>query len=282
MRAPVYLWLAIVATIVAPSQADTAPKSPAPHTILAAESRWETPVYVLHGARSGPTVLVLAGVHGDERAPPHAARRLLATRLVRGRLFVIPEVNRPALAAGKRFSPRTRYMDLNRNFPRRPGMSPRGFMAPIVWQTIQDIDPDWLLDLHEGFDFNRRNKKSMGSSVVHVPGTAVSKRALSAARVVQGAVNASIAKTTRHFTLISPGPAGSVARSAQEVLGVPSLVFETTRISQPLRLRAQQHELMVRAFLREHAMLEDKRPPSPPPSGRSGGVDDRAQGVQAR
>ncbi len=257
MRSWPYLALVVVATLVGSAAAGPSPKAAAPHAILAAKTRWETPVFVVRSARPGPTVLVIAGVHGDERAPPRAAQRLLATQLERGRLFVVPEVNRPAWAVGKRYSPRTRYVDLNRNFPKKPGDAPRGFMAPILWRTIQDISPDWILDLHEGFDFNRQNKKSMGSSVVHVPGTAASAQALSAARAVQGAVNAAISKRSRHFTLISPGPAGSIARSAQEVLGIPSLVFETTRIAQPLSLRVDQHELMVRAFLKEKAMLAE-------------------------
>ncbi|HMR06172.1 MAG TPA: succinylglutamate desuccinylase/aspartoacylase family protein [Polyangiaceae bacterium] len=228
--------------------------------MLGGETRWETPVYLLQSRQAGPTVLVLAGVHGDERAPPVAAWKLLELELTRGRLYIVPEVNRPALASGTRFSPRARFSDLNRNFPRKPGEPPRGFLAPVLWRAIQDIRPDWILDLHEGFDFNRRNKKSMGSSIVHVPGTSVSERALSAARTVQAAVNATIVSPSRHFTLIAPGPAGSVARSAQEVLGIPSLVFETTRIAQPIALRARQQELMVQAFLRQQSMLAESQP----------------------
>ena len=31
---------------------------------------------------------------------------------------------------------------------------------------VQETEPDWLLDLHEGYDFTRRNPDSVGSSAV--------------------------------------------------------------------------------------------------------------------
>src|SRR5436309_3474125 len=61
---------------------------------------------IVNGA--GPTVLVLAGNHGDEYAGQVAVLRLmreLRPEQVRGRLILIPALNLPAARAATRLSP---------------------------------------------------------------------------------------------------------------------------------------------------------------------------------
>ncbi|MFI0609080.1 MAG: succinylglutamate desuccinylase/aspartoacylase family protein [Anaerolineae bacterium] len=87
------------------------PMVPTPERVLG-EWRDEAPA----ASDPGPTLIVIAGVHGNEPAGVHAARRVLAelarTRpAFRGR-FVAISGNRRALASGKRFIDR----DLNRHW----------------------------------------------------------------------------------------------------------------------------------------------------------------------
>lgn len=69
---------------------------------------------------SGPCVLVLAGLHGDEpegvRLAEELMRRLaaLGDEALRGRVVVVPRVNPDGLAAGTRKN--ARGVDVNRNF----------------------------------------------------------------------------------------------------------------------------------------------------------------------
>ena len=110
--------------------------------------------------------------------------------------------------------------------------------------------------MHEGFDINRRNPKSVGSSVTYVWHPRVGACAARLARQALTQINKTVAKSKR-FTLLTPGPAGSFARSATQALGIPSLVLETTRIGQPLALRVAQQRLLVTAILRELGVLGD-------------------------
>ena len=106
-----------------------------PRGVLAAGTRFATTYYDARGRGSGPTVLIVAGIHGDERAPPIAAKALLHLKPTRGRLVIVPKANREAHRVGKRFTPGVRYKDLNRNFPvpaRPPRTRPLGHTAVAI------------------------------------------------------------------------------------------------------------------------------------------------------
>ncbi|MSP87920.1 MAG: hypothetical protein EXQ92_03770 [Alphaproteobacteria bacterium] len=56
----------------------------------------------------GPTVLLIAGAHGDEYEGPVALMKLardLKPEAIRGRVIIVPALNLPALLAGRRHSP---------------------------------------------------------------------------------------------------------------------------------------------------------------------------------
>jgi len=75
------------------------------------------PVHVMDAPDDGPTALIQGGIHGDEVAGVHALEELLehGLRPARGRLIVIPTMNRPAYRARQRAAPGG--LDLNRCFP---------------------------------------------------------------------------------------------------------------------------------------------------------------------
>jgi len=214
---------------------------------LAAGTRFETTYTLVDSGAPGPLVMIVAGIHGNELAPPEAARRLVSEPLEKGRLFVLPDASRPAIAARARYAPNSRYPNLNRNFPtlRRP--TPRGVMAPALWAETQSRAPDWVVDLHEGWGY-RASSKSMGSSVVAAIHPRVEARLLPMAERVLQAVNTTVDKPGKTFQLIRPGPKGSFARAVVEQLTIPALVFETTW-TQPMELRLTQQRLMVRTLL---------------------------------
>jgi predicted deacylase len=214
---------------------------PAEQRMLAEGTRFETPIYELRAERDGPTVMIVAGIHGNEPAPPRAACHLLALRLRRGRVVIVPEVNRPALAARTRFTPGETHGDLNRNFPtlRRP--TARGALATALWDETVRVAPDWVLDLHEGWGYSAAGK-SMGSSIVHTG----NERSMADRLLAR--VNAGIDEPGKRFTLLEPGPAGSYARASRQELMIPSLVFETTWV-EPMDVRVAQQLLLVGAAL---------------------------------
>jgi predicted deacylase len=217
-----------------------------------ADGRFRTPWFARDAAASGPTVVVVAGLHGNETAPPRAARALLDLELASGRLVVLPEANAPALAARSRYVPGERFADVNRNFPTGARRDPRGALARAVWALILGQRPALVLDLHEGWGFSKTSA-SMGSSVVVAPEP--SGRAEDLAARALDAVNATVAVEAKRFTRIGPGPAGSLARALAE-RSVQALVFETTW-TEPMEVRVAQQLRMVRAVLAALGSIRD-------------------------
>lgn len=101
------------------------------------------------GDGNGPSLLIIAGVHGDEYEPMFALRRLL-TRLeqlsVRGRITVIPIVNEAAFLRGQRTAEDER--DLARTMPGRPDGTITERVAAELTPLIEAAD--FLIDVHTG------------------------------------------------------------------------------------------------------------------------------------
>lgn len=183
----------------------SAAREPLRRTVtIGARQTWATPAYVQDSGAPGPTVVIVAGVHGNEPASTYAADQIRHWRIRRGRLAVVPRANVDALDAFKRRTPGVEKSlgDLNRNFPRAGrNEQPRGRRARALWSFVRSMEPDWVVDLHEGSDFHRVNKKSVGSSVI----SGKSVEAQTAATFLLDAVNATISKTTQRFVRLGVG-----------------------------------------------------------------------------
>ena len=104
------------------------------------------------GGGDGPTVVLLAGVHGDEVAGVDYARRVfqaVAPKLTAGKFRVVPVANPIAYAHRLRaVDEDTGTYDLNRSFTLEP-KSTAGRLAAILASEILD-SCDVLIDLHHG------------------------------------------------------------------------------------------------------------------------------------
>ncbi len=225
-------------------------------THIAPGTEWETPVYFTDSGVEGPTVLITGGIHGNEPAGAGAADQIRHWPLKKGRLIVIPHVNRKALTENVRRIPKfgPEISDLNRNFPRtgEPDEA-RTDLAKAVWAFTKSQKPDWVIDLHEGFAINRQNSKSVGSSILCHPDDTtkpIFEHALAA-------VNASIDDPQKLFLLKSDSMTanGSLVRASMERLGAVGTILETTYADQPMAVRIRQHRLMVHRILRDLGMI---------------------------
>jgi predicted deacylase len=109
------------------------------------------PVAVLNGGRPGKTVLLTAGVHGDEYEGQIALLELvrdLDPDTLSGRVIVVPAANLPAARAGRRTSP-IDGGNLARAFP---GDGAGGLTSQIAEGIARLLLPhaDMVLDLHGG------------------------------------------------------------------------------------------------------------------------------------
>jgi uncharacterized protein len=115
------------------------------HTVI------EIPVFVFNGKKPGPTILFLAGMHGDEINGIEIVRQLIKRddvhNLKKGCVVAIPVINIISFLAGSRDLPDGR--DLNRCFP---GNTTGSLGSRIARDLIETIIPqiDFGIDFHTG------------------------------------------------------------------------------------------------------------------------------------
>jgi uncharacterized protein len=99
----------------------------------------------------GPTALLVAGNHGDEYEGQVALTNLircLTPADIRGRAIILPALNLPAVAAGRRVSPLDEG-NLNRSFPGCAHGTPTEMIAHYVANVLIPM-ADIVVDLHSG------------------------------------------------------------------------------------------------------------------------------------
>lgn len=109
------------------------------------------PVNVIRGVAAGPTLLVVAAVHGDEYEGVQTAIELfrnLNPDQIRGTVVIVPVANTFAYEGGSRTTPQD-GCNLARTFP---GDSQGTLTERLAWHLHHDFiaRSDFLLDLHSG------------------------------------------------------------------------------------------------------------------------------------
>lgn len=218
-------------------------------------TEWSTAWHAIDSGQPGPKVLIVGGVHGNEPAGAAAADQIRYWSIHRGKLVVLPRANPAGLIANTRYLPGEpeELRDLNRNFAKTDeSAEPRGEVAEALWDFIKSERPDWLVDLHEGFDFTQLNGKSVGSSIIRYS----SPQTEAVVPLMLDALNRQIDDPEKDFIKRGPPVNGSLARAAAERLGAQTMILETTS-KQPLSLRVRQHRLLVDCLLAHLGMSQD-------------------------
>ncbi len=110
----------------------------------------EVPVLIERSKKLGPTVLLTAGIHGDEVNGVEIIRQIIAKGInkpKRGTIICIPIINVFGFVYLSRDFPDGR--DLNRVFP---GSKNGSLASRVAYKLIQEIVPDvdYILDFHTG------------------------------------------------------------------------------------------------------------------------------------
>lgn len=136
-------------------------------------TKHETPYYVFDSGKSGNTVMVVGGVHGNEPSGHEAAkllyedylhdRRILQT----GKLVIIPTANVTGLKENKR---KLEGVDLNRQYPGVKDGNPAQQVAYQIDQLMRAHNVQMVIDLHSGF--RNASGKGMGNTVRGTAGKA--------------------------------------------------------------------------------------------------------------
>lgn len=133
----------------------------------------EVIVYTIHGENPGPTLLVFAGIHGDERTCSLVAAKYSHVKLKTGNLIIVPRLNKIALQKNKRYG---LGGDMNRLFD-QPGNSKNHDMKVVNLAKTLIKKADYVVNVHRGYGFysstwvdSRRNPSRWGqSNVIDAP-----------------------------------------------------------------------------------------------------------------
>lgn len=222
-----------------------APKAGVHHR-LAVGTDAETPVYLVDSGKEGPTVYLAAGTHGDEIAGWYLAEHLPALHLKSGRLFILPQVNRPGCEAKRRTI--IGSLDVNRAYPGRPDGDLAQKVAHQVYQDIEAIRPVLVLDLHEAAYYSTK-REFLGNMLIF---TALD----GAEELFMQLLLASEQKKLGSFPFgfVSPGVQGSLNQTVAEGLGIPVLTVETFR-GFPLSSRIADQATIIYFCLKQMDMM---------------------------
>ncbi|GHY81780.1 hypothetical protein VCSRO75_0195 [Vibrio cholerae] len=117
---------------------------------LYTDSPLSIPIEVLHGASTGPVLMINAAIHGDELNGVEIIRQLLNTldeKKLKGTVIAVPIVNVFGFIHKSRYLPDRR--DLNRCFPGSEKGSLASRMAYTFFSKVAERC-DYILDLHTG------------------------------------------------------------------------------------------------------------------------------------
>lgn len=107
------------------------------------------PVYTFEAEAKGPTLLIMAGVHGDEYEPILAAKELqdiFKQGILRGKVIIVPVVNQSAFSLDSRVG--EDGLDLARTCP---GNQNGSITEQVAYQISEIIKKaDYLIDMHTG------------------------------------------------------------------------------------------------------------------------------------
>lgn len=111
----------------------------------------EIPVYIFNGKELGPTVLLQAGLHGDEVNSVELIRRMLidkSYKIYRGCVIVVPLLN---IFGFLNLSREMHGKDVNRSFP---GSKKGSLASRMAYQHMNDLikNVDFGIDFHTGGD----------------------------------------------------------------------------------------------------------------------------------
>jgi hypothetical protein len=83
---------------------------------LAKGTKYATKLYIIDSGKPGPVVMIVGGVHGNERAGYTAAAKVKDWNIKKGTLLVLPKAN--VMAVDKKVRYLSKQGDLNRKFPK--------------------------------------------------------------------------------------------------------------------------------------------------------------------
>ena len=236
------------------------------HKVYFEKTDHELNVFKIHGRKSGPTLMIMGGIHGDEPGGYISADMYADVRLKKGNIIVVPRANFLSIVKNKRQI----NDDENRRFDKS---KPEMYEDEVVTVLKGLIDEsDFLLNLHEGSGFyspvyidDMHNPNRFGQSIIadtdvyHSPKCDCDLRLQDMAEKVIDAVNDNIEDSEYRFTFSNHNTASKDSTHAGQkesatyyalyTVGIPAFGVETSKNIDDLELKVEMHTMVINEFM---------------------------------
>ncbi|MCL1827212.1 MAG: succinylglutamate desuccinylase/aspartoacylase family protein [Candidatus Cloacimonetes bacterium] len=144
--------------------------APTSKTTYFSGTNYELDVYTIKGDKPGASLLIIGGIHGDEKSSFLAADYFADVTIENGTITLLPRTNLPAIMANRRFL----NVDMNRRFDHTT-VAGGNFYEDLVVAVVKEYmqKSDFVLNLHEGSGFYRHaydndthNQMKYGQSII--------------------------------------------------------------------------------------------------------------------
>ncbi len=181
----------------------------------------ETEVYHIKSENPGPTLYLVGGVHGDERAGWFTATLMRSVTISCGELYVLSRANQKG--ANNLTRTVTAGQDLNRSFPGKPEGNTAEVLADAIITDIAAKQPEFVFDLHEAIIMTD-GRDCLDSVLIFTTLEGMEDMYLD---LLWATMEGEICHN--EFTQSGPGPAGSLNATVANQLGIPAITVETLR-----------------------------------------------------
>lgn len=210
----------------------------------------ETKTYINDSNKSGPTVFIIAGIHGNEVAGIETAKELAECIPEKGRLIVLPMANKPAYENNLRTM---QYMeDLNRNFPGNNAGNITQKLACEIVGLIDEYRPDVVIDLHESKDSYQNDKSRLGDTIIFTPNDEILDETTKLVMHIVDQYNRNLQPNVE-LTFLSGAPDGSINKEITGLYNIPVITVETNSKLE-LEERKIQHKEIVNIILQYYGI----------------------------
>jgi len=199
----------------------------------------------------GPVILIVAGTHGNEPAASFYFTNLLKShfKVSRGKLIIVPRINDCALKLNIRSIPL--IGDINRKYNNNNNNKVTSNINKQIIDIINSNQIDFVLDFHEGYDFHKINKSSLGSTITYTRDK--SGKAKKIGTQIVEKLNEIIIDEKKKFTLLDYNykPIEGTLLEYLSGFNISGILIETSGQNniQPLETRFKQIDLIFRYLL---------------------------------
>ena len=207
-------------------------------------------VYSFGRGSKGKTIFILGSVHGNEPSGTKACYHLidyLKGKPLKNKIIIMPQPNPIGYYLDSRYQMKPFNRDINRNFSDEG----KDRVSKIILNYVKKAD--FIVDLHEGYEYHKRYPKSMGSSII--PNK--SKEALKISNNIVHKVNSTIQDEDKKFVVsdfydredcsLPDSLACYCNKHKKDYISI-----ETTGLldnQQPINIRVNQHYLLLKEII---------------------------------